>query len=85
MSNSVNLMRMNEEGLTDNLSICHPVFALENEAIELANLSRERAFAIDQVNIGNELGEYIVTTLMEEFYKRVYADPDDWFRYDILI
>ena len=63
----------------------HPVQALQAEALELCGLTYDRAFALDsdENNIKMELNELIVVKLIDIFYNKVYADPDQWFRYNM--
>lgn len=58
----------------------HPIQDIRREALELSGLTYERAFAIDEVNISSQVNEYFVSRLLEIFYNRVYADPDEAFR-----
>lgn len=56
------------------------ITTLQENALELAGLTYDRAFAIDTINIGIDTGEYTLTKLMEAFFELVYKDPDEWFR-----
>jgi len=58
----------------------HPIKLLQSKALELSNLSYDRAFAIDDSDIAIKVGEYYITLLVEKFYRKVYDDPEDWFR-----
>ena len=59
----------------------HPIQDIRKDALELSGLTYERAFAIDEFNISNQVNEYFTARLMEKFYTKIYADPDDSFRY----
>ncbi|RYH20898.1 hypothetical protein EON65_22125 [archaeon] len=54
---------------------------LQKEAIALADLTYERAFAIDESNIAQSVEDYAFTSLIDKFYKKVYADDDAELRY----
>ncbi len=43
--------------------------------------SFERAFAIDEVNLGEAIGEYHMTALMEIFFSKVSTCDNADFRY----
>lgn len=58
----------------------HPIQDIRREALELSGLTYERAFAIDEFKISGQVNEYFISRLLEKFYDRVYADPDDSFR-----
>ena len=45
----------------------------------MCDLTYERAFAIDQYNLGMKLGEYTMARLMEIFFDRIYKDQTEWF------
>eukprot|EP01031_Cornospumella_fuschlensis_P037676 gene37676-45770_t len=49
---------------------------LQKEAIALADLTYERAFAIDESNIAQSVEDYAFTSLIDKFYKKVYASDD---------
>jgi hypothetical protein len=49
---------------------------LSKEALELADLTHERAFAIDESNIAHSVEDYAFTSLVDRFYKKVYASED---------
>lgn len=46
------------------------------KALEMADLSFERAFAIDESNIAASVPDYSFMSLCEKFYTKVYADPE---------
>lgn len=56
-----------------------PVERVTRAALRMADLTYERAFAIDNVNLGNKLGEFTISRLMEIFFDRIYKDQTDWF------
>mmetsp|Transcript_22279 Transcript_22279/g.32005 ORF Transcript_22279/g.32005 Transcript_22279/m.32005 type:complete len:178 (+) Transcript_22279:25-558(+) len=58
----------------------HPIKLLQAKALEIANLSYDRAFAIDESDIAIKVGEYYITLLVEKFYRKIYDDQEDWFR-----
>jgi truncated hemoglobin YjbI len=57
----------------------HPLQSLETEALYVSGLSRHRAFAIDDLNIGPSLADFAFTRLMEAFFARAIADKDPEF------
>ena len=61
----------------------NPMEILEKEALELAGLTKERAFAIDDANLSIKVGEFTTAKLMEIFYGKIHADTEDWFRLEI--
>lgn len=71
---SDNLLEEDDDGLD-------PIERITKSALRMCDLSYERAFAIDDHNLGRKLGEYTMSRLMEIFFDRVYKDPEDWFRY----
>eukprot|EP00981_Chlorochromonas_danica_P008530 scaffold2208_cov170-Ochromonas_danica.AAC.14 len=48
--------------------------AMTKKALDWADLSFERAFAIDEVNIGQTVEDYSFIALVEKFYHKVYED-----------
>lgn len=58
----------------------HPMQILQYRASVLSGVSLERAFQIDDMRLGNVLGEYYVSELTNSFYRRVLEDPNSWFR-----
>lgn len=70
---------LNERGLSD-IGL-HPLQSLETEALYVSGLSRQRAFAIDDLNIGPSLADFAFTRLMEAFFARAIADKDPEFRF----
>ncbi|EFN55622.1 hypothetical protein CHLNCDRAFT_35393 [Chlorella variabilis] len=48
-------------------------------AARRAGISLHEAFAVDQVNLVERLGQEVFLSLSREFYDRVYADPDPSF------
>ena len=53
--------------------IHNPIQQLQMMSVELSGVSLTKAFAIDEgKSIGKALPDYIITTLCETFYKRVY-------------
>ena len=60
-----------------------PIQQLQYLASEASSVSLEEAFAIDTVNIGKALPEYLITQLCETFYHKIYDDINphtEWFR-----
>jgi hypothetical protein len=58
-----------------------PIQQLQREALALADITAERAFAIDEETLGmTRLGEYVISILMESFVAKIYSDSDEWFR-----
>ena len=49
-------------------------------AARRAGISLHEAFAVDQVNLVERLGQEVFLSLSREFYDRVYADPDPSFQ-----
>lgn len=69
---------LNERGLSeDGYS---PMVALESEALLMSGLTRERAFAIDNLSIGKQVEEFAFNRLIDAFYVRLLADKDEEFR-----
>ena len=72
---------LNEEKL-------NPIQKMQKRAVHLSGVPLKRAFAIDEGrNIGKQLPDYVITTLCETFYKKVYASDAEsngknpaWFR-----
>ena len=66
----------------------NPIQQQHKRAVELSGVSLKDAFAIDEGrNIGRFIPDYVLTSLCEEFYKKVYASDEDskgknpeWFR-----
>eukprot|EP01036_Dinobryon_divergens_P024551 gene24551-33014_t len=58
----------------------NPIHLLQQKALELSGLTYDQAFAIDESDIGEKLGEFYITLLVEKFYGKVYSDKDEWFR-----
>lgn len=48
--------------------------SMTEKALDMADLSFERAFAIDQSNMAKTIEDYSFMGLVESFYKKVYAD-----------
>ena len=61
-------------------SSVNPIQLLQQKALELSGLTYDQAFAIDESDIGEKLGEFYITLLVEKFYGKVYNDKDEWFR-----
>jgi hypothetical protein len=61
-------------------SSVNPIHLLQQKALELSGLTYDQAFAIDESDIGEKLGEFYITLLVEKFYGKVYSDKDEWFR-----
>ena len=59
--------------------LLHPVQRLQARAEELSGVSYEDAHFIDNVNLGEKIGEFSMMTLSESFYKKCVNDPDEWF------
>ena len=59
---------------TDNL-----LSIIQSEALDLANLSYDRAFAIDESNIANEVDNFAFMNLSDIFFTRISKEP--LFRY----
>lgn len=47
---------------------------------EKTGISEQEAFAIDDTNLYEKLGEVVFKTLSRNFYTRVYNDEQKWFR-----
>jgi truncated hemoglobin YjbI len=58
----------------------HPMQLLQARASELSGVSYEEANAIDDLSLGEQIGEYNMMQLSESFYKKILNDKDDWFR-----
>lgn len=61
-------------------SSVNPIQLLQQKALELSGLTYDQAFAIDESDIGEKLGDFFITLLVEKFYGKVYNDKDEWFR-----
>ncbi len=59
-----------------------PVERITKRALRMCDLTYDRAFAIDNCNLGRKLGEYAMARLFEIFVDRVFKDTDEWFRYE---
>lgn len=60
-----------------------PIQQLQYLACEAASVSLDEAFAIDTINIGKALPDYLLTQLCETFYHKIYDDVSphtEWFR-----
>lgn len=53
---------------------------MDAEIEHLAGISREQALRVDEVNLFERLGEAAIVKLSTNFYNRVYADEESWFR-----
>jgi hypothetical protein len=60
--------------------IVDPLQRIVKHALRLSHLTHERAFAIDDLNLGKKLGEYNMARLMEIFFDRIYKDATEPFR-----
>ncbi len=58
----------------------HPMQLLQERACVLSGVSRKQATLIDDLNIGEKIGEYNMMQLAESFQRRVLNDKDPWFR-----
>ena len=58
----------------------HPMQLLQARATELSGVSYDEANAIDDLNLGEQIGEFNMMQISESFYKKVLNDKDDWFR-----
>ncbi|KAJ7554395.1 hypothetical protein O6H91_06G138300 [Diphasiastrum complanatum] len=54
--------------------------SLQQQATGRSGVKEEDAFAIDEVNLYQKLGHQTFVNLSTEFYNRVYADEEPWFR-----
>lgn len=59
----------------------NPMHLLQRKALEISNLTYNEAFAIDDSDIAEAVGEFFVTLLVDKFYTKVYDDKELWFRY----
>ena len=62
----------------------HPVQRIQARAEELSGVSYEEAHFIDNVNLGEKIGEFEMMGLSEAFYKKCVEDPDEWFSHMFL-
>ena len=60
--------------------VLSPIQILRNKALEQSGLSYDRAFKIDELELGEAIGEYHMTALVEKFYSLVYASEDEHFK-----
>lgn len=72
-------MKSFTEGLRSSSDV-NPMKLLQLKALEMANLSYDRAFSIDNSDIGGKVGEFYITILVDKFYTKVYEDKEEWFR-----
>lgn len=70
---------LNEKGLSE--IGMNPLQSLETEALYLSGLTRERAFAIDELSIGPNLADFAFTRLVDALFVRIENDKDEEFRY----
>nr|XP_027082070.1 two-on-two hemoglobin-3-like isoform X2 [Coffea arabica] len=54
--------------------------SLQEKAAEWSGVDAEDAFAIDGTNLYEKLGLQTFINLSTNFYERVYADEEEWFR-----
>ncbi|EFJ07410.1 hypothetical protein SELMODRAFT_133662 [Selaginella moellendorffii] len=54
--------------------------SLQDRASELSGVSQDDAFEIDEINLYKKLGHETFVKLSTNFYNRVYADDEEWFR-----
>ncbi|XP_057957389.1 two-on-two hemoglobin-3 isoform X2 [Malania oleifera] len=54
--------------------------SLQQKASEWSGVAQEDAFAIDETNLFMKLGLQTFVNLSTNFYDRVYADEEEWFR-----
>ncbi|XP_027085380.1 group 2 truncated hemoglobin 3-2 isoform X2 [Coffea arabica] len=54
--------------------------SLQEKAAEWSGVDAEDAFAIDGTNLYEKLGLQTFISLSTNFYERVYADEEEWFR-----
>eukprot|EP00897_Mesotaenium_endlicherianum_P002444 jgi/Mesen1/2227/ME000152S01311 len=54
--------------------------SLQEQACVRSGVTREEAFKIDEVNLYERLGHDTFVKLSTNFYDRVYADEEQWFR-----
>ncbi|GLJ18058.1 hypothetical protein SUGI_0318590 [Cryptomeria japonica] len=54
--------------------------SLQQKALEWSGVAGEDAFAIDDTNLYQKLGHQTFVDLSTNFYNRVYADDQEWFR-----
>jgi truncated hemoglobin YjbI len=67
----------------DEHQIVNPIQQLHHLAAEASGVSIEAAYAIDEINLGKKLPDYVFTQLADIFYRKIYDDTDpanDWFR-----
>jgi hypothetical protein len=53
---------------------------MQSQALELAGISYDDAFRIDESDIGKKLSDYHITILVQKFYLKVFEDKEEWFR-----
>lgn len=70
----------NPDGAEQDDPSMDPVEQITKRALRMCDLTYDRAFAIDNFNLGIKLGEYTMSRLFEIFIDRVYKDTDEWFR-----
>ena len=58
---------------------------LKEKALEAAGLTYDEAFAIDESNIGERVGEYYITLIVEKFFEKVYSDENEYFRLFLIL
>lgn len=53
---------------------------MDAEIERLAGISKAQALRVDEVNLYERLGEAAIVKLSNNFYTRVFADEEKWFR-----
>lgn len=63
-------------------AIHDPIQQLQFLAAEMSGVTIEDAYAIDGVNLGKKLPDYVITQLCDTFYHKIYDDErpeNDWY------
>lgn len=58
-----------------------PIQQLNFLAAEMSGVTIEEAYAIDGMNLGKKIPDYVLTQLCDTFYHKIYDDTDeanDW-------
>ena len=71
---------LNDSGLSE--EGVNPILIIQQEALELSGLTRERAYAIDDLCIGKVYEDSTFIHLADVFYSKVYECKDESFRYE---
>ena len=58
----------------------HPIQRLNERACELSGVDFDEAFKVDEMQLGERIGEFNMAQVSERFHRKVVDDKDPWFR-----